>query len=247
LSLTTDVDFGKDDYKTARYGLQSAKTTNWNLDATWTPNDNTSLSVFYSFEDQQQRFAGNTYTANSAVTSVNTATAVQGGCYATIALRNANNKIDACEDWTANNRDRTDTVGASLTKKGLLGGKLDLRGGLTYSNGRTDINVIGGNYANNPYAGLTSAASGTVAAYYIAATALPTVTVKTIEFQLAGTVHLGKDSALQATYGYKRLSVTDWVYDTMAFGSLSGVVPTNEKAPHFGVSTFGLAVSTSFR
>jgi hypothetical protein len=253
-ALTTDLEYAQDKYKTSVYGLESATTTNLNFDGTWTPSDDSSISVFYSYEDQKQRFNGMTYNNNSAAAAANAVagqTAISSTCsttYANLAARNAVYKIDPCSNWSADNRDRTDTFGATLTKNKLLGGKLDLRGGLTFSQGRTNVNFLsGGNYVNNPYAGVASAANGAIAAYYIAATSLPTVTVKSIEFQLGATVHLAKESALRASYGYKRLSVNDWIYETLAAGNLTTALPTNEKAPHFGVSTLGLSYSTSFR
>jgi hypothetical protein len=254
IALTTDLEYAQDKYKTAVYGLQSSTTTNLNLDGTWTPTDDTGISVYYSFEDQKQHFTGMTYNNNSVAAGANAVqgqTAISSTCsttYANLAARNTAYKLDPCTNWSADNRDRTNTLGASLTKNRLLGGKLDLRAGLSISQGRTSINFgSGGNYVNNPYAGVASAANGTIAAYYIPAVSFPTISVKSVEFQLAGTYRFTKDSAVRASFGYRRLSVTDWLYDTLAAGNLTTMLPTNEKGAHFGVSTFGLAVSTSFR
>jgi hypothetical protein len=48
----------------------------------------------------------------------------------------------------------------------------------------TNADFTGGNYANNPLA-VTGAPTGTVAAFYIPATPLPTVITKTFDLRLA--------------------------------------------------------------
>lgn len=246
LSLQAGVDLNNDRYTHSVYGLKSAKNWALNLDGTYSASDNLSLTLFYTYEDQRSRSAGNTYTANSTAIAVNGFTAISGGCFATIALRNASNKIDPCLDWSADMRDKVDTLGLAFTQKNLAGGKLDLSGGLTYSQARSDIGVSGGNYVNNPLA-VTGAAAGTVAAYYIPATALPTVKTETTEFKLNGRYALSKQQALRVGYTWQHLKATDWAYEGMQIGGLAGVLPTSEQAPTYNVHTIGLAYLYSFR
>jgi MtrB/PioB family decaheme-associated outer membrane protein len=246
LSLQASFDMNRDNYAHSVYGLQNAKGYSTSLDASYAASEDFSVGLYATFEAQKSRSAGNTYTANSTATSVSGFTAISGGCYATIALRNASNKVDACLDWTADNRDRVSTFGLALTRKNLAGGKLDVNGGLTVSDARTSNTNTGGNYANNPLA-VAGAPVGTVAAYYIAATPFPDVTTRTTELRLGVKWRLDDARALRVGYLYQTMRSSDWAYDGLQFGGLAGVLPTLEQAPRYTVQTVGLSFIYSFR
>jgi MtrB/PioB family decaheme-associated outer membrane protein len=245
-SVQAALDVNNDRYDNSVYGLQSAKNWAFTLDGTYAPSDNVSMTLFLTHEDQRSVTAGNSYTANSTAANVNGFTAIQGGCYATIALRNANNKIDPCLNWNAEMKDRVDTLGLSYTRKAMAGGSMDFSGALTFSQARSDVGVNGGNYANNPLA-VAGAPAGTVAAYYIPATGLPTVKNDITELKLNWRIALAKDSSVRVGYSWQHLNSTDWVYDTFQPGPLSGVLPTYEKAPSYNVHTLGVAYTVAFR
>ncbi len=246
VSLQAGLDLNGDDYTHSVYGLQKARGWTANLDGSWAPSENTSLAAYVTFEDQHTTSAGNSYTANSTAVNVNGFTAISGGCFATIALRNANNKIDPCLDWKADNRDRVSTLGIAGTQKNLAGGKLDLSGGLSYTSARTANDTAGGNYANNPLA-VTGAAAGTVAAYYIAATPLPDITTRTVELRAGLRWRLDDSRAVRVGYLYQHMQATDWAYDGLQAGGLAGVLPTFEQAPSFTVHTVTVSYLVSFQ
>jgi MtrB/PioB family decaheme-associated outer membrane protein len=245
-ALQAGLDLNSDRYGNSVYGLQSAKNWALSLDGTYTPSENTSMTVFYTYEDQRSVTAGNSYTANSTAANVNGFTAISGGCYATIALRNASNKIDPCLNWNADMRDKVNTLGLSFTRKNLAGGAVDMSGGLTFSQSRSDTGVNGGNYANNPLA-VAGAAAGTIVAYYIPATGLPTVKNDVTELKLGMKYAFSKDTTLRLGYTWQHLNSTDWFYDGLQAGGLSGVLPTYEKAPTYNVHTIGVAYTFAFR
>jgi hypothetical protein len=246
-ALQAGIDYVQDDYRHSRYGLQKA--TDWalNVEGTYTLGDSLSLSVFGSYEDQHTTVASNSYTANSAAANVNGATAISGGCYATIALRNANNKIDPCLDWKSTTRDVTTTLGATMVKRHLMSGRLDLFGNVVYSTGRTDIDVAGGSYVNNPYAGVAGAADSTTAAYFIPASGLPTNKVNSLDLRIGGSYQLAPRSLVNLVYGFRRLQVSDWGYEGLQDGGLTQMLPTREQAPHYRVHSIGVAYQLSFR
>jgi predicted porin len=247
LALQAGVDVNNDRYGQSRYGLQSAKGWAVNLEGNYEPNDKTRVTLFYTREEQKLVSAGNTYTANSTATSVAGFTAISGGCFATIALRNASNKIDPCLDWKTDMRDEVGTLGLNLTQRKLAGGKLDLSAGLTYSAANTDINTLGGNYANNPLA-VAGAPAGTVAAYYIAATPLPTVKTETTELKLGARYELSKQTAVRLAYTWQHMKSSDWAFEGMQPGSSpTQFLPTYELAPNFNVHTLAVALQYSFR
>ena len=246
LSLQLGADYNADKYSHSVYGLLQAKSAALNLDASYAISDAASLNLFGTHEDQRSLSAGNSYTANSTAVNVNGFTAISGGCYATIALRNASNKVDPCLNWASNVRDKVDTFGLAYTHKGLAGGKLDLNASASLSQARTTQDISGGSYANNPLA-VAGAPAGTIAAYFISATPLPLVKTDTVEAKVVGTYNLDKLTALRVGYRYQNMRSTDWGYDGMQFGGLAGVLPTNELAPSYTVHTVTLAYVLSFR
>jgi Putative outer membrane beta-barrel porin, MtrB/PioB len=247
ISLQLGLDGTSDNHNHSVYGLQRVTGAALNLDASYAPSDNTSFSLFGSFEQQRRRSAGNSYTANSTATAVNGVTAIDGGCFPTIALRNASNKIDPCLNWTASTRDRTTTLGASASANKLLGSQLDLSASGVYSEGRTEIDVIGGNYVNNPFAGIAGAANRTVAAYYVPTEPLPLMRVRSLDLVLAGTYRLDAQQALRLGYGYQRLGSSDWGYEGLQDGSgPTQVLPTREQAPRYQVHRVGVSYVVDF-
>jgi MtrB/PioB family decaheme-associated outer membrane protein len=246
LALQGGFEFSHDDYSKSVYGLQNATNLALNLDGTYAASDTFTVSAFASFEDRRTRVASNSYTANSAATTVNGATAISGGCFATIALRNANNKIDPCLDWSSDTRDRTTTLGASFSKTKLLTGKLDIFGSVTYSEGRTDINVNGGSYVNNPFAGVAGAPSRDIAAYFVPAVALPTNRIQAIDLRLGGTYHLSSESSVRLVYGFQHLRSSDWGNEGFQDGNLTQVLPTREQTPHYAVHSIGASYQVRF-
>ena len=251
LSLQGGMDYNNDDYANSVYGLQKAKSWGLNLDATYASSEDFSSSVFYTHEDQNSTSAGNTFTANSNAINVGSTlyTTVSGSsCYADITTRNLNNKLDPCLNWNSNMTDKVDTLGFNLKKKGLLQGKLEMDGDLIYSRAKSDNNVIGGSYANNPAAVANGAGpAGSIAAYYLAATALPTVTTDTIQLKVRGKYAINKSEAIKLSYSYSYMKAVDWAYDGMqTTGGLSGVLPTNEQAPNYTVHTVGATYVYSF-
>jgi MtrB/PioB family decaheme-associated outer membrane protein len=246
LSLQGGFDASAEHHARSVYGLQRVSSWALNLDATYAASERYNFSVFASLEQQRSRSAGNTYTANSAATTVNGATAIEGGCFATIALRNANNKIDPCLDWTASTRDRTTTLGGTVSALKLFGGKFELTGSAVYSEGRTEIDVTGGSYVNNPFAGIAGAATRNVAAYFVPASALPPIKVRSLDLAVIGTYRFAERHAVRLGYGYQRLGSSDWGYEGLQDGGLTQVLPSREQAPRHEVHRVGVSYVVEF-
>ena len=251
LSLQAAAEYAEDHYDQSRYGLQRARTGALHLDLGYTPGEDTSVGVFASLEDQRARMTGNSIqtAVNSTAVNVNGVTAIagDGACNTTIGARNASYKIDPCMDWSLQAHDRTQTLGASLTRRRLLKGKLDLAATAVYSKGTSDNDVGGGFYVNNPYAGITGATTRDIAAYFIQAGAFPANLAKSAELRLSGTYHLDRDQDLRAGYSYRRLASRDWGYEGMQPGALVVNLPTFETAPHYRVHAVGVSYSFGFR
>ena len=249
-SLQGGVDLNKDHFPDATYGLQDAKGWAGNFDVTYSPTDNMSANVFYTYEKLRSLTDGNTYTANSNASTITngqpgvvglTGNACDG--YTTLQQRN-NNKLDPCLPWSSDTLDEVNTVGLGLRRKQ---DKLDLLGSLTFARARSDTPVTGGNWANNLLNG-PGAAPTTFAASLIAATAFPTVSSDTTELRLSGTWALAKAQSLRVAYAYLHMTSSDWIYEGMqtGIGTLSGVLPSNEQPFNYKVNAFALSYLVSF-
>lgn len=251
LSLQGGLDYNLDDYDHSVYGLKKAKSWALNLDGAYAVSEDLSLSAYYTYEDQRSRSAGNTYTANNNGTgtsaAVNGQTAVIGGCYATLATRNQNNKLDPCNDWSVDMRDKVDTLGFNVKHKGLMSGKLEMSGDLLLTHARTNYGANGGVYVNNPLAVAGVPAATIPAAFFVSAVDLPEVKTNVVEFRINGKYAIDKVSAVRIGYSYQRMKTNDYAYDGMQFGTLTGVLPTNEQSPSYTVHSIGAAYIYTFK
>jgi MtrB/PioB family decaheme-associated outer membrane protein len=247
LSFQADANYDKDDYTDAVYGLQNNSNWTANVEGTYVLGTNVSVDGFYEYESYAATSAGNTYSGNSTSSSVSGLTGLSGNAcdgYVTLQQRNNNNKLDPCLPWFSDRADKLHSVGVSLIRKGLLS-HLDLTGNFTLSRDRSDNNVTGGNWANNILVG-PGAPPTTIAAYFIPATALPTVFTNTYELRANGTYNLNTRQAVRVLYTYMRMRSADWSYEGMQFGSLSGVLPTNEQPFVYAVHVVAVSYVMSF-
>ncbi len=245
-SLQGGLDYNRDNFNDSVYGLKNAKSWALNLDGSYSVSQDLVASLFYTYEDLRSTSAGNSYTANSTATSINGFTAISGGCFPTIALRNVSNKIDPCNNWSTDIRDKVDTAGFAMAWKNLMSGKLDLTANLMYSRARTDNNPTGGNYVNNPFA-VTGAPAGTIAAFFIGAQALPTISTNTTELRLNGWYRIDQSRSLRLLYTFAHMRSAYYAYDAMTDGAISGQFPTFELPPNFNVHVVGVSYIYSFR
>jgi hypothetical protein len=235
LSLQGSLDYNQDDYRNSLLGLRNARGWTANLDATYQVGNGLHFNAFYTFEDQRSQQSGWNYVANAAA---GTPAPIVGGCFADTAQKNLNNKIDPCNAWDADSRDRAHTAGLTFRQGDLLGGKLDISGDLVYSRATTDIAMRGGNYANN------LAATGLI---YIKASDLPTVKSESISLRLSGLYALNRQSAVRLVLMYKRLKSADFAYDGTQFGTLTSDIPSIENAPNYSISAIGLSYLYRFQ
>jgi MtrB/PioB family decaheme-associated outer membrane protein len=247
LTIQAGVDYNNDDYPTSAYGLQHARTWAATVDGSYALTGNVTADLFYTYETLASDTAGNTYTANSNTASVNGFTGLAGNScdsYTTLQQRNNNNKLDPCLNWSTHMTDKVNTVGFGLTGKS---GTLDLAVYATVSQARSANNVSGGNWANNLLA-LPGAPASTVAAFYIPASPLPTVTTNMSEVRANARYAISKRHSVRALYTYMRMTSADWVYEGMqiGLGTPSGVLPTNEQPFNYSVNVVGVSWVISF-
>lgn len=250
-SLQGTGEYNNDNYINAIYGLR--KGTFWaaSADAGYVATANLFADLYYTYDNQRLVSAGDAYGANSTATFQGMAanTIVSGGCFATVAAKNANAKIDPCLNWSKDNRDKIDTLGFSIRRNNLIGDKLNLTGEATYTRARTSTAVSGGSYVNNPFALAAPAPplpAGTPAVFFIPASDFPTVRNDEIMLRASGTYALNKKTSLQAFYLFQRLMSNDYAYDGMQFGTGTNYLPALEKPPSYRVHAGGVSVMVRF-
>jgi len=249
LSLQGGVDLNRDLYPNSTYGVQRSRGVAANVDGTYALADDLSVNASYTYENLRSLTAGNSYTANSnAAAPANGQPGVVGlagnfcDAFTTLQERNNSNKLDPCLNWSANMADVVNTVAFGLRKRA---GKIDLAGQLLLSRARWDNAVAGGNWANNILDG-PGASPTTIAAFFIQATPVPTVTTNNGELRLSGTLALDKLQAIRVGYSYLRMTSNDFIYEGMQIGSVSAVLPTNEQPFKYSVSVVGLSYVLTF-
>jgi hypothetical protein len=249
LSIQSRVDLTNDVYPNSTYGVQNSKGWAANVDASYTPNEIISLNAFYTYEDQRSTTKGNSYTANSNAATVSNgqvgAVGLSGNScdtFTTLQQRNNNNKLDPCLDWSADMSDKAQTVGVGATRKTE---NLELIGNLALTRSNWNNNVIGGNWANNLRNG-PGGAPTTIAAFFIAATPLPTVTTNAVDLRLNARYLLSASQSLRLSYTYMQMSSADFAFEGMQFGSLNAQLPTNEQPFNYKVHVIGLSYLFSF-
>jgi hypothetical protein len=248
LSVQGGVDLNKDRYSDSTYGLQDTKGWAVNLDGTYALGADLSANVFYTYENQRSVAASNSYTANNTTSvlanSQPGAVGLSGnGCdgFTTLQQRNNNNKVDPCLNWSAAMLDKANTVGLGVTKKLSA---LDLTGNLVFSRAHWDNAVSGGSWVNN----LRNGPGGpptTIAAFFIPATAWPTVTTDTADLRLTARYTINMQS-VRVAYSYVRMRNADPSYDGMQLGSVNTLLPSSEQPFSYGVNVFGVSYILSF-
>jgi hypothetical protein len=250
-SLQGTGEFNNDDYLNSIYGLKKGTAWAASADLTYMASGNLVAELFYTYDNQRFLGAGDAYGSNSTAAFQGQAadTIVSGGCFSTVAAKNANGKIDPCLNWSKNNRDKIDTVGFVIRRKNLISGKLELAGEVMFTRARTDSAVNGGSYVNNPLALAAPApplSAGTPAVFFISASDYPTLRNDEIRVRPSATYALSKSASLRAFYMFQRLMATDWAYAGMQFGTGTNYLPTNEKSPSYGVHAAGFSVMYTF-
>lgn len=238
LSLGVGGDFRYDEYPDSNFGLQSSRNWGTNFDGNYNFDEDTSVQVFYSYQNILTKTAGMSYGANSNTTGTS---AFVGGCVNSVQAMNNSAKTDPCRNWFTNMNDDVDTVGFGIKHKGFLNGKLNLNGDFLYSFARTLIGVDGGQYVQTP-ASVTGRPY-----YYISAADMPTVKTQTFQFKLDAKYNINKPSALHLSYMYQHLLSSDYIYTGTQFsGTPTGVTPTLEQSPIYSIHAIGLSYIYNF-
>ncbi len=250
-SLHANGELNADDFINSVYGVRSDLFWEASMDAGYTPSETLVVDLYYTYDQRNLDTKGDAYGTNSTTAFVGQPanTAVSGGCYATVAAKNAVAKIDPCLSYAKDDRNKYDTLGFTVSKNGLLSGNLQLATQVLYNRGRTYTLASGGSYVNNPLALAAPAPAlpaGTPAVFYIAAQNYPVVRDDEITVSPTAQYVIKKRATLKAFYIFQRMMSTDWAYLGMQYGTGANYLPSNESAPNYAVSAGGLSLVYAF-
>lgn len=229
LSVDLGGRYAKDKYGDSTYGAQKGDQWSLNLDATYAYSDSGSITPYIT----QQRRTRDMTNAGGNIAAVVVAalpTATTNAVIGQPAL--------GPWAWTNNLTDEDFTLGIGVKQGDLLGGKLELKGDLTYSHGKvsqtTAFVAPAGQNCNSP----TLMSCG----------ALPDITNKMTRLKLAGDYKLDKQSKVALGYTFQKLESNDFWWNGQQTGyTPNSVLPTNQQSGSYHVNVVTAAYVYSFK
>ena len=213
-------------YPDSTYGVQNGMAWNLSLDGSYRYAAEGSVTAYAVQQNSQRNLSQYTYSASGVYPPPVTANAsITSGTY--------NNSLQ--------NHDTT--FGIGFKHGGLMSGKVNLNGDLTYSLGQTFYNTTPGSYSfvgngttlNN--SGLNVGSFG----------APPAIRNDLIGIRLGGTYTIDKHSKVGLQYLYQRLISTDYYYNGYQYGyTATGVMPTNQTSGSYNVNVVTVGYTYSF-
>lgn len=222
LSLAMSGRYTDDKYDSA-YGVQNGHSWSVNLDSTYSYDDTGSVNAYLTSQNSSRRLTdlqGAAPTVNASATALN----VPNGA-----------------TWSNTLRERDMTIGLGSKKGGLLGGKLELTGDLTYSLGNSGYGTQF-NYVSATTGGLTCSS-----AQFETCGNLPDIKNTMVQLKLGGSYKLDKASSVKLGYIYQRLTSSDYFYTPYQYGGTpTTLLPTNQQAPSYKVNVIAASYLYNF-
>jgi MtrB/PioB family decaheme-associated outer membrane protein len=211
-----------DDYDTT-YGVQKGNTWSLNLDATYAYTENGSVSAYVT---QQHRERELTDKQNNAA----------------VVASGTRLSVPANSDWTNTLKDDDITVGLGAKQNGLIHGKLELAGDLTYSLAKTRYGT------QQNYTGLTTGGLTCADATLLSCGDLPEIKNTMFQAKLTGTYQFDKTSRVAVAYLYRRLSGDDYSYNGYQYGyTPNALMPTNQQSGSYSVNVIAANYIYNFK
>jgi MtrB/PioB family decaheme-associated outer membrane protein len=215
--------YTNDKYSTD-FGAQKGHQLSLNLDTTFAYREDGTISAYVT---QQERTRDVTNEAKAATSNA-------------IVAANNTLPIPSGATWNNNLKDTDTTLGLALKQGGLMGGKLDLLGDLSYSWTKTSF-VTTFNYVPLTTSTTTGGAGSALVSCdntaFFTCGALPDITSRLLQLRLSGTYAVAKATKVRLGWTYQKLSSNDFYYNGLQTGATpTSVLPTNQVAPNYTVN-----------
>ena len=209
LSVGLNGRYLDDQYDNQTLGVQKGHTWAMNLDTSYNYSEAGVVSAYLSLQKRQRDMSS-------------------GGARLPVTV--------STNIWTNQLDDDESTVGLTAQHKGLMGGKLELSGDLSYSLGKTSYST------QVPYLATCSATTS------LTCGSTPDIKYETTQLKLRGSYHVDKANKVIVGYTFQHLKSNDYYYNAYQTGYTStGLLPTNEQAPNYSVNLVYAAYNHSFR
>ena len=208
ISLGLNGKYAYASYPDSTYGVQNSTTWNLGLDGSYQYAELGSVTA-YAVQQNSQRNLTNYYW--SSATNQGT--------------------------WNNNLTGHDTTFGLGVKHGGLMSGKVNLNGDLTYSLGQSFYNTTPGALSTGTTYTTASGAFG----------APPAIRNDLVAIKLGGTYQIDKKSKVGLQYMYQRLVSSDYYYTALQYGvTPTAVMPTNQTAGGYNVNVITVGYSYSF-
>jgi hypothetical protein len=220
LSFGLNGRYTDDQYDDSTYGVQNGNSWSVNLDATVNYSENGSIFGYLTQQYRQRDLTDQQASTTANATRIN---------------------VPLGATWSNQLKDNDTTIGLGFKQGGLISGKLDLAGDLTYSIGKTSY----GTQLN--YAGVTTGGLTCGASILLSCGQLPDVKNSMTQFKLTGTYKIDKRSKVALGYLFQRLSSADYYYNGLQYGlTPTSLMPTNQQSGSYSVNTVALTYLYNF-
>jgi MtrB/PioB family decaheme-associated outer membrane protein len=122
VSVQLRADFNQDDYDNSILGLTESSSRSYTIDGAFTPNPNTTLYAFYTYDRYESEQNGRSFNAAQKL--------------------GQETLLVSPNDWFNTMQDRIDTIGIGVKFKDV--GRWDVGADFTYSDGSSNINTVTG-------------------------------------------------------------------------------------------------------
>ena len=210
---TEQIDIGlngryTDDKYDAVLGVQDGQSTSVNLDANYSYNEESSVAAYASIFNGKRNLRDGAASTASSPAATPTASV-------TVAPQNI---------WTNQLTDSSNVLGVNTKHGGLLGGKVEVIGDLSYSldKSRYSTQLL--------YTTATACSATTV----LTCGDTPDIKTNVVTLKLTGNYQVEKNAKVTVLYIYQKLVSEDFFYNGEAFGYTSGrMMPTGQQAPNY--------------
>lgn len=222
LSMGLNGRYVDDKYGDSQLGVQNGNTWSANLDATYSYIEKGSISA-YMTQEHRQRFLLN----QQANTTAN-------------ATRLA---VPVGSTWSNKLKDDDSTIGLGVKQGGLMSGKLELAGDLTYTLAKsgydTELNYTGTTLTPNFW---TCSSTG-----LLSCGSTPDIKNETVTLKITGNYQVDKTSKVTLGYMFQKLKSDDYYYNFYQNGDTgTGNLPTNQQSGSYVVNVIVASYSYMF-
>ena len=199
--------YSYDDYN-AQLGIQNGKSASVNVDATYSYSDNGSVSAYWSWQNGQRNIrSGQNGTPSGGTTNI----------------------------WTNKLNDNSNAVGLLAKQTGLLDGKLDIIGDMSYSLDTSTYST------QVPY--LTTCGASTT----LTCGSLSPIKNEVISLKLTGNYKVVKNGTISLSYLYQKLNSNDYFYNGQQIGyTPTALMPTGLQQQSYTVNVVALSYMYNF-